>query len=101
MKKSTSSPDHGCAAGIYTSPILLPLTAHLLESFGALDKLEGFVSKNGRAFYKKEVASTDGNDIVRLRKRKAGVTGKYTLKEEEVVSFWSGKDLDWEIDYQG
>jgi dihydroorotase len=101
MKKSTSSPDHGCAAGIYTSPILLPLTAHLLESFGALDKLEGFVSKNGRVFYKKEVASADGNSIVRLRKRKASVKGKYSLKEEEVVSFWSGKDLDWEIDYQG
>jgi len=82
-------------------PILLPLTAHLLESFEALEKLEGFVSGNGRAFYKKEVASTDGNDIVRLRKRKACVTGKYTLKEEEVVSFWSGKDLEWEIDYEG
>jgi dihydroorotase len=101
MKKSTSSPDHGCAAGIYTSPILLPLTAHLLESFGALDKLEGFVSKNGRAFYKKEIASIDGNNIVRLRKRKAGVTGTYSLKEEEVVSFWAGKELDWEIDNQG
>jgi dihydroorotase len=101
MKKSTSSPDQGCAAGIYTSPILLPLTAHLLESFGALDKLEGFVSKNGRAFYKKEIVSGDGNDIVRLRRRKAGVAGTYSLKGEVVVSFWAGKDLEWEIDYQG
>ena len=101
MKKSTSSPDQGCAAGIYTSPILLPLTAHLLESFGALDKLEGFVSKNGRAFYKKEIVSGDGNDIVRLRRRKAGVAGTYSLEGEVVVSFWAGKDLEWEIDYQG
>jgi len=101
MKKSTSTPDHGCAAGIYTSPILLPLTAHLLESFGALDKLEGFVSKNGRAFYNREVASSDGNSIVQLRKRKASVRGTYTLKEVEVETFWSGKDLEWEIDYQG
>ncbi|KAH9973028.1 Dihydroorotase [Lactifluus volemus] len=80
MKKSTSSPNQGCAAGIYTSPILLPLTAHLLESFGALDKLGSFVSKNGRAFYKKEVSVTE-----------------YSLKEEQVVPFWSGKDLEWEI----
>jgi dihydroorotase len=98
MKKSTSSPDHGCAAGIYTSPILLPLTAHLLESFGALDKLEGFVSKNGRAFYKKEIGSADGNSIIRLRRRKAGVAGTYSLKEVVIVSFWAGKELEWEID---
>ena len=75
--------------------------AHLLESFGALDKLEGFVSKNGRAFYKKEVVSTNGgNDIVRLRRRKAVVTRKYSLREQEVVPFWLGMDLDWEIDYR-
>jgi len=98
IKKSTSSPDHGCAAGIYTSPILLPLTAHLLESFGALDKLEDFVSKNGRAFYMKEITSTDdGTDIVRLRRRKAPVTERYLLREEEVVPFWTGKDLEWEM----
>ena len=98
MKKSTSSPSHGCAAGIYTSPILLPLTAHLLESFGALDKLGSFVSKNGRAFYKQEVSVTeDGKNLVRLKRRKAPVAEKYTLKEEQVVPFWSGKDLGWEI----
>jgi dihydroorotase len=94
MKKSTSSPNQGCAAGIYTSPILLPLTAHLLESFGALDKLESFVSKNGRAFYKKEVSVTE---VIELKRRKAPVAEKYSLKEEQVVPFWSGKDLEWEI----
>lgn len=102
IKKSTSSPDQGCAAGIYTSPILLPLTAHLLESFGALDKLEGFVSKNGRAFYKKGVVSTDGGgDVVLLRRRRAAVKGKYSLREQEVIPFWTGRDLVWEIDNQG
>jgi dihydroorotase len=99
MKKSTSLPDHGCAAGIYTSPILLPLTAHLLETFGALDKLEGFVSKNGRAFYKREISpSEDGSEII-LKRRKTRVTESYSLKQVEVVPFWSGKDLEWEIDY--
>ena len=99
IKKSTSSPDHGCAAGIYTSPILLPLTAHLLESFGALDKLERFVSRNGRAFYKREVVSEEGgNDMVRLRRRKGTVTSRYSLREQEVIPFWTGRDLDWEID---
>ena len=41
QKKSPATPASPCTAGIYTSPILFPLTAHLLESFGALDKLEG------------------------------------------------------------
>ncbi|KAF4600770.1 hypothetical protein EYR38_005415 [Pleurotus pulmonarius] len=36
--KTTCATDHGCAAGIYTSPILLPLVTDLLDSFGALDK---------------------------------------------------------------
>jgi dihydroorotase len=77
------------------------LTAHLLESFGALDKLEVFVSKNGRAFYKNGVISTDGGgDIVRLRRRKAAVKGKYSLREQDVIPFWCGKDLEWEIDNQ-
>ncbi|CCO26580.1 dihydroorotase [Rhizoctonia solani AG-1 IB] len=40
--KSNAGPDSPCAAGVYTSPILLPLVAHLLESFGALDKLNDF-----------------------------------------------------------
>ena len=74
------------------------MTAHLLESFGALDKLEGFVSRNGRAFYKREVVSADGGNV-RLRRRQGVVTRKYTLREQEVVPFWSGRDLDWEIDY--
>ena len=63
-----------------------------------MDKLEDFVSKNGRAFYKKEITSTDdGTDIVRLRRRKAPVTERYLLKGEEVVPFWTGKDLEWEM----
>ncbi|CAE6369587.1 unnamed protein product [Rhizoctonia solani] len=42
--KSNAMPDSPCAAGVYTSPILLPLVAHLLESFGALDRLADFLS---------------------------------------------------------
>jgi dihydroorotase len=95
IKKSTSSPDQGCAAGIYTSPILLPLIAHLLDSFGALDKLEAFVSKNGRAFYKKEINAN--STAVRLRRGKTPVIERYSLMGQEVVPFWSKRDLAWEI----
>ena len=97
--KSTSTPTHACAAGVYTSPILLPLTAHLLESFGALDNLEGFVSTFGRKFYGREVADrADHSRQVRLRKVTGQrVTESWTANEESVVAFWTGKELDWEI----
>jgi len=62
-----------------------------------LDKLEAFVSKNGRVFYKKEIDSSTGT-TVRLRRGKTSVTGRYSVREQEVVPFWSGKDLAWEID---
>ncbi|KAG6911739.1 hypothetical protein DXG01_007989 [Tephrocybe rancida] len=97
--KSTSSVTHGCAAGIYTSPILLPLVADILESFGALGKLEGFVSNFGRAFYK-QTLSTDGPSQVVLRRPSSGgflVADKYDLAEDSVVPFWAGKNLRWEI----
>ncbi|KAF9468924.1 hypothetical protein BDZ94DRAFT_1182680 [Collybia nuda] len=97
--KSTSTPSNGCAAGIYTSPILLPLVAHLLESFGALERLQGFVSENGRAFYKREV-SRDIQTTVVLRKVNAGsgiIQEAYGLGTDSVVPFWAGRKLDWEI----
>lgn len=97
--KSTSSPGHGCAAGVYTSPILLPLTAHLLESFGALDKLEGFVSTFGRKFYGREVPETREGTVT-LRKIAGGkkVSDVWRMGEECVVSFMAGKHIGWEID---
>lgn len=102
-KKSTSTPHAGCAAGIYTSPILLPLVATLLDSFGALDNLEGFVSENGRAFYGFGALPADG--AVRLRKKVDGegkglnrVVDSYKDGGElEVVPFWAGRELTWEI----
>ena len=87
---------HACAAGVYTSPILLPLVAHLLESFGALDNLDSFVSKNGRAFYRCPVAT---DRTVKLRKVVNGMSidKNYELGDHSVVPFWAGKRINWEI----
>jgi len=98
--KTTSSTSHGCAAGVYTSPILLPLLAHLLESFGALDKLEGFASAHGRNFYGFPVRQTQGkhSGSVRLRRGKEIVSNERRAeKNVDVVSFWAGKELGWKI----
>ncbi|PPQ99905.1 hypothetical protein CVT24_009586 [Panaeolus cyanescens] len=94
--KSTSSPTHACAAGVYTSPILLPLVAHLLESFSALDKLEGFASTFGRAFYKLPIDEST-NKVATLRRAPPGtlVEGEYNLGDESLVPFWAGKEIGW------
>jgi len=87
---------------VYTSPILLPLVAHLLESFGALDCLEGFVSTFGRSFYKRELS---GDNTVRvptivLKRAEGGELIKegWTEGDQEVIPFWSGQKIDWVID---
>lgn len=94
--KSTASPLHACAAGVYTSAILLPLVAHLLESFGALDRLEGFVSTNGRAFYGVPVTSSE--DKVTIRRVSGKLIEEQLVQGEHcVVPFWAGKPIGWEI----
>ncbi|KAF8204906.1 hypothetical protein BJ912DRAFT_939687 [Pholiota molesta] len=87
--KSTSTPTHACAA-----------VAHLLESFGALDKLEGFVSKNGRAFYKYPIeVQKHARAVVTLQRTSPGklVDEKYVLENDSLVPFWAGKEIGWQV----
>jgi dihydroorotase len=94
--KATSTPQHACAAGIYTSPILLPLVAHLLESFGALNQLQNFTSTFGRKFYRRELNDIIPN-VVLLRKSHV-VAESMSLGEEKVIPFWAGRRINWSID---
>jgi dihydroorotase len=64
-----------------------------------LDKLEGFVSRFGRAFYGRELQGTiEGKEKTVLRKI-AGkrVDEQWVMGNESVVPFWAGKELRWEI----
>lgn len=100
--KSTATPIQSCAAGVYTSPILLPLVAHLLESFGALDRLEGFVSTFGRSFYKRELQGDYAAQapIIVLKRVEGGELIKegWSEGEQKVIPFWSGRKIGWVID---
>ncbi|KIM45887.1 hypothetical protein M413DRAFT_440939 [Hebeloma cylindrosporum] len=98
--KSTSTPTHACAAGVYTSPILLPLVAQLLESFGALENIGLFVSDHGRKFYKIPIENQKvGTSVVCLTRAPAGsiVDEKYVSGNESLVPFWAGKEIGWKI----
>lgn len=80
---------------MYTSPILLPLVAHLLESFGAIDQLENFASTNGRLFYGRPADA--GRKTVLRRVSGQKVETKWAKGAEEVVPFWAGQEIGWEI----
>lgn len=91
-----ATPTQPCAAGVYTSPILLPFVAHLLESFGAIHRLQGFVSDFGRAFYKR-APGTNARQVV-IRKRGAvKIKGAWSLGSDCITPFWAGKEIGWEI----
>ena len=75
---------------------MLPLVAHLLESFEALDKLEGFVSDFGRRFYNQPVKS-EAKSVVLRRSPEKVVDEQYMLGNDALVPFWAGKVIGWEI----
>ncbi|GAA5995122.1 hypothetical protein JCM5350_002773 [Sporobolomyces pararoseus] len=91
-----------CAAGIYTSSNLIPLTAEIFErSKISLDKLEGFVSKFGRNFYK--VPAKQGEQVTIKRKiegvevEKVWGYEKEDGEKEYVIPFLAGEKIGWEI----
>lgn len=70
--------------------------AHLLESFGALDNLQAFVSSNGRRFYQREL-SVGEEKPVRLRRQGLQVEEALSLNDQSVAPFMAGKQLNWSI----
>ncbi|KZT41103.1 Dihydroorotase [Sistotremastrum suecicum HHB10207 ss-3] len=95
--KLQSTPNHGCAAGVYTSPILLPLVAHLLESFGALERLEGFASSAGRQFYGRAAMASGPKVVLRRFKHIVEAADTVQSDEHQLLSFWVGRELNWVI----
>lgn len=79
----------GCAAGIFTAPILLPLLAELFEKHGALGNLQAFVSDNARRLYGVVPPSTR----VRLVKETMIIPQTYT----NVVPMWAGRTISWRV----
>jgi dihydroorotase len=92
-----------CAAGIYTSPDLIPLVATVFESSGIpLERMAGFVSTFGRAFYG---VPAKEEDEVTLRRVEGGKEVKKAWAYERdggagrewIVPFMAGQKLGWEI----
>lgn len=68
----------------------------MLGSFGALDKLQNFVSDYGRAFYRHS-AGANARRIVLAKVERYRVEATWSFGDTTVLPFWTGKELEWEI----
>jgi dihydroorotase len=79
----------GCAAGVFTAPVILPLLAELFERHDALDRLQAFVSDNARRVY----GLTPPATVVTLARTPWRVPDRYG----DVVPFYAGRELEWRV----
>lgn len=79
----------GCAAGIFTAPIVLQALAGLFEEHGALENLQFFVSDNARKIYNYEPIEKE----VILEKKIFLVPESY----ENIIPMLGGSEISWSI----
>lgn len=97
---SAPHPDHlkehacGCA-GCFTAPNALPLLAEVFEMAGALDRLEGFASLHGPAFYR---LPPNEARITLRRGEPLATPAKLQTDAGTVTVFDSGFPLHWQVE---
>lgn len=84
--------DCGCA-GCYTARHAMALYAMAFESVGRLDRLEGFASRHGPAFYGLPV----NTDTLTLERTAEAVPHCLSAGETEIVPLAAGEDLPWRV----
>ena len=89
--KLTKEADCGCA-GCYTAGEALEMYAMAFDSVGALDKLEGFASLHGPAFYRLPV---NERQVVLRRSPSAVPTGYPYINGDMLVPLEAGNILPW------
>lgn len=84
----------GCA-GCFTAPNTMSLLAHVFEEDGALDKLAGFASQNGPAFYGLPVS----DQTLTLTKQDTAVAFPENIDTPDgpVTVFNPGYDVFWKV----
>jgi dihydroorotase len=82
-----------CGAGCYTAPFALELYAEVFEDAGALDRLEGFASLHGAAFY----GLPRNRDSVTLERSAWTVPLRYPINGDAVVPLRAGETMRWQV----
>ena len=82
----------GCA-GIFSSPLAIPLLIQLFEEHSSLDKIDPFMSRNGRAFYglrqhKDRVRYVKRPKSIKMIKDVNTIDGKITVFNPYSEIYW-------------
>lgn len=85
----------GCA-GVFNAPNTMSTLAHLFDHANALDKLEGFTSLNGPAFY--GLAPNDSTMTLVKGDEPVAFPSSVNTGAERVVVFDPGQDLYWRVE---
>ena len=80
-----------CGAGCYTAPFALELYAEVFEDAAALERLEGFASVHGAAFY----GLPQNRDTVTLERTGLNVPSHYAANGDTIVPLRAGETLRW------
>src|SRR5437868_3299038 len=82
-----------CRAGCYPAPFALELYAEVFEDAGALDRLEGFASLHGAAFY----GLPRNRDTLTLERSAWTVPLQYPVNGDAVVPLRAGETMRWRV----
>lgn len=82
----------GCA-GCFVGPTALQCYTQVFDEAGALDRLEGFASRNGPGFYGLPV----NEHLITLYRKPADVPESIVVGDDHVVVFHGGRDTKWSL----
>lgn len=85
----------GCAAGVFTAPVALPVLADLFARHGALEHLQNFVSGNACRLY--GIRPVEKTITLRDEPAPMPVPASYRSYGCEVVPMYAGCRLPWSI----
>jgi dihydroorotase len=86
--------EHASAcAGCYSAPHALALYATAFDAAGALDRLEGFASRHGPAFYRLPLNET----MVTLERQAWTIPSSLPFGDAEIVPLAGGESLPWRV----
>jgi len=86
--------EHACGcAGCYTALHALELYATAFDSVGRLDRLEGFASRHGPAFYGLPL----NTGTITLERREYRIPAELSLADDSVVPLAGGEALGWSV----
>jgi dihydroorotase len=83
----------GCAAGVFTAPIALPVLADLFDRHHALDRLNDFVSGNAIKNY----GLSPVQKVVELEKQEMSIPASYHTDHLNVIPMNAGTTIPWSV----